>query len=183
MSNNSTTTPENHFLPVIVTLVDGDTLKGDVSIPHGKSLGDVLNGKDLFILFRVKDGELIYLAQQTIAAVQSNKIPDAPQLEQALYEADHAAAHDILNIKKEASRPEARDAYHALVKQYHPDQFSNMNLPSEVQDYFEAVILRLNAAYKEFLDEAERLEKRRRAEALRAQQQKSAANGISYFGQ
>ena len=112
-----------------------------------------------------------------------NKIPEAPQLEQALQEADGSCPSEILAISQGASRVEARDAYHKLVKQYHPDQFSNIALPPEVAEYLLATVLRLNAAYKEFLDETERQEKRKKAQALKQKQQEQRPSRMTYFGE
>ena len=167
------TEPENNLVPVVITLVDGERLKGSVSVPHTKNLGDVLNGPDLFILFKVNGGDLIYLAQKTIAAVQSNKIPDAQQLDQTQKHYDHASPYEILNLKQGVDRKTARDAYHKMIKQYHPDQFLNTPLPAEVQTYFEAVVLRLNAAYNDLLDELEQLEKLKQLKAQQQEQQKN----------
>ena len=42
---------------------------------------------------------------------------------------------------------EMREAYHRLVKQYHPDKFANADLPREVKEYLNAMSRRINAAY------------------------------------
>ena len=183
MQNEKPVDQKNKLLPVIVTLVDGETLKGSISVARSKSLGDVLNGTDLFILFQVTGGELIYLAQKTIAAVQSNQLPTAGQLDKSKQQLDHDSPHEILNIEQGAGKAAARDAYHALIKRYHPDQFASSILPSEIQDYLEAVIHRLNAAYNDFLDETDRLEKLKQLKARQQQQQKTGTRDISYFGQ
>jgi len=183
MSHSNHDQTENHFLPVIITLTGGERLKGEVSIPHGKNLGELLNGADQFLIFKINDDELIYLAQNTIAIVQSNQIPQARQLDEKRTKTDHAKPHEILDIAQTAGRAVARKAYHMKIRQYHPDQFRNIALPTEVQAYLEAIVLRLNAAYKDFLDEIVHREKLRQMQALHEQQQKKASGGISYFGQ
>ncbi len=183
MPNNTQTEPENDLLPVIITLVDGETLKGSVSVPRAKSLGEVLNGSDAFILFRVTDGELIYLARNTIAAVQSNKKPEARQLDQAKQMIEHASPWQILGLTKDVDLKTARATYYALIKQYHPDQYVNIKLPGEVCEYLEAVVLRLNAAWNDLLDEMDRMDKLKKAEALRQQKRKTGSGDIRFFGQ
>ena len=184
MENPAAAEPENNLVPVIVTLVDGETLKGAVSVPKSKSLGGVLNGPELFILFKVNGGELIYLAQKTIAAVQSNKIPEARQLEESGLQNKNITPWEILEIDKSADKKTARAAYHALIKKYHPDQFLNTQLPAEVGEYLEAVILRLNTAYNDLLDEMDRMEKLREAAIARQKQPKTGTTGgINYFGE
>ena len=75
------TPTEKTFIPVILTLVDGESLKGAIAIQKNSRLGDLLNGSDRYVLFKTNSGEPIYLSQSTIAAVQSNEKPSARQLD------------------------------------------------------------------------------------------------------
>ena len=167
MQNSSAPELDHDLVPVIVTLEDGDTLKGSICVPRATNLGDMLNGADLFILFQLESGKLIYLAQKTIAAVRSSKRSDTQQLDQSSQDCQQETPYTILNVEKGVSREAARDAYHHMIKKYHPDQFGNIALPNEVLAYFETVILRLNAAYNELLDEFDQLEKRQQTEGAR----------------
>ncbi len=154
---------EHDLVPVIVSLEDGDMLKGSICVPPASNLGDMLNGPDLFILFQLESGKLIYLAQKTIAAVRSSKRSGTQPLDQSSKDGEQETPYTILNVEKGVSREAARDAYQHMIKKYHPDQFGNIALPSEVLAYFEAVILRLNAAYNELLEEFDLLDKRQQA--------------------
>ena len=158
---------EHDLVPVIVSLEDGDTLTGSICVPPASNLGDMLNGPDLFILFQVESGKLIYLAQKTIAAVRSSKRSDTDKLDQSTENCEQETPYTILKIEKGVSREAARDAYQHMIKKYHPDQFGNIALPNEVLAYFEAVILRLNTAYNEVLEEFEQLEKYQQAQGAR----------------
>ncbi len=160
MQNSSDSQLEQDLVPVIVTLEDGDTLKGSICVPRATKLGDMLNGPDLFILFKLENGKLIYLAQKTIAAVRSSNRSGTHQLDKSSQDGEQETPYTILKVEKGVSREAARDAYHHMIKKYHPDQFGNIALPNEVLAYFEAVILRLNAAYNELLDDFDQLEKR-----------------------
>ena len=174
------TPTEKTFIPVILTLVDGESLKGAIAIEKNSRLGDLLNGSDRYVLFKTNSGEPIYLSQSTIAAVQSNEKPSARQLDDSLKNLEEINPYLILKVKPGASKEELRNAYHALVKHYHPDQFANVKLPREMQSYLDSVIARLNAAYQELIDEIDRLEriKQREAEASKAPD----IGTIRYFG-
>ena len=171
---------EKTFIPVILTLVDGETLKGAIAIHKNGRLGDLLNGSDRYVLFKTNSGEPIYLAQTTIAAVQSNEKPSARQLDMSLKNLEDINPYLILKVKPGASKADLRHAYHELIKHYHPDQFVNVKLPREVKTYLDAVIARINAAYQELIGELNRLEqiKRHKAEARKAPD----TGTIRYFG-
>ncbi len=178
---SATSKAEKIFIPVILTLVDGETLKGAIAISKNGRLGDLLNGSDRYVLFKTNSGEPVYLSQTTIAAVQSNEKPSARQLDVSLKNLEEINPYLILRVKPGTSKADLRNAYHQLVKHYHPDQFANVKLPREVKSYLDAVIARLNAAYQELIDEIDRLE---RAKVLKAETSAVPDTGtIRYFGQ
>jgi len=178
---SATSKAEKTFIPVILTLVDGESLKGAIAISKNSRLGDLLNGSDRYVLFKTNNGEPIYLSQTTIAAVQSNEKPSARQLDVSLKNLEEINPYLILKVKPGTGKAELRNAYHELVKHYHPDQFSNVKLPREVKSYLDAVIKRLNAAYQELNDEIDRLE---RVKLAKAEASKVPNTGtIRYFGQ
>ena len=96
MQNDKSTEKETNLAPVIITLIDGESLKGAISVPREKCLGDILNGDLPFILFKVDHGELVYLARKTIAVVQSNKMPDANQLSKAKDQVENSSPRALL---------------------------------------------------------------------------------------
>lgn len=55
--------------------------------------------------------------------------------------------HDILGIKKSATREEVNKAYKDLVRKYHPDLVSNMG--QEIRDVAEKMMKELNRAYEQ----------------------------------
>ncbi len=180
-SPSATTKTEKTFIPVILTLVDGESLKGAISIPKSSCLGDLLNSSDKFVLFKTNTGEPVYLAHTTIAAVQSNQKPAARQLDASLKQFQETDPYHILKVKPGVDKIRLREAYHELVKHYHPDQFVGIDLPAEVHAYLEAMVTRLNAAYQEVVEELERLE---HLKQLTATAQKKPDSGtIRFFGQ
>lgn len=180
-SQSTTVNREKSFLPVTLTLVDGERLRGAIAVPKQRKLGDLLNSSDKYVLFKTNTGEPVYLAQTTIAAVQSNAKPAADQLDHSLRQFEQSNPYHILGVEPGVDKASLRQAYHEMVKHYHPDQFANVTLPREMSDYIDSVIARLNAAYQELLDEIDRLEEIRQRE-LNAQQ-KPATGNIRYFGQ
>lgn len=173
---------EQAFIPVLVTLVSGEKLKGAIAIRKNSRLGDLLNSSDKYVLFKTNAGEPVYLAQSTIAIVQSNEKPSARQLEISMKKFDETNPYKILRVKPGAGKAEIKTAYHELVKYYHPDQFSNTPLPKEVRSYLHSVVLRLNASYQELIDETDREERLKQARAA-AQHQPAQDSPIRYFGQ
>ncbi len=172
---------EKTFIPVILTLVDGESLKGAIAVPHKARLGDLLNSSDKYILFKTNTGEPIYLAQTSIAAVQSNEKPSANQLDRSLRQFEQINPYSILKVEPGVDKATLRTSYHQLVKYYHPDQYANVQLPKEVSAYLECVIQRLNAAYQELLEDIERLEKLQKQQNIA--QQAPDGDNIHYFGQ
>lgn len=180
-SQSTTTKTEKTFIPVILTLVDGESLKGAIAVPHKTKLGDLLNSSDKYILFKTNTGEPIYLAQSSIAAVQSNEKPSARQLERSMKQFEQINPYHILKVRPGVDKATLRASYHELIKHYHPDQYANVQLPKEVHAYLESVIQRLNAAYQELVDELDRLEAL--TQRNNAAQNQPDIGIISYFGQ
>ena len=90
-------------------------LKGSICVPPATNLGDMLNGPDLFILFQLESGKLIYLAQQTIAAVRSSKRSDTDKLDQSSQDCEQETPYTILKVEKGVSREAAREIGRAHV--------------------------------------------------------------------
>ncbi len=183
MSNSQQTSAntEKTFIPVILTLVDGQRLSGGIAIPQKAKLGDLLNSSDKYALFKTHSDDPIYLALSSIAAVQSNKKPSANQLDRSLQQLEKVNPYKILKVKPGVDKAGLRTAYHQLVKHYHPDQYTNIKLPKEVRAYLESVVQQLNAAYQELFNELERVKKAQK-EKMTPQKAPDMGN-IHYFGQ
>ena len=132
---------------VELTLDDGDTVTGRVFFPGTRSLGDELNHASGFIDFEAYDGDRFFLSKGAVQIVRPRQIPKADQLTRAQNRNELFNPWTVLGITETASKDEIREAYHGLVKRYHPDRFSNMELPAEVKDYLNAMARRINAAY------------------------------------
>ena len=132
---------------VEVTLDDGETVAGRVFFASTRSLSDELNNPSTFLDFEAHDGDRFFLAKESIQIVRPRAIPKADQLARAQAKSDLFNPWKVLGLADAASNDEVREAYHRLVKQYHPDRFANLELPAEVRDYLNAMARRVNAAY------------------------------------
>jgi hypothetical protein len=132
---------------VEVTLDDGDKVSGRVFFPSTKTLGEELNTANGFIDFEAHDGVRFFLRKGSVQTVRPRGVPRADHLSRGQANGELFNPWTVLGLTEAASKDEIREAYHRLVKQYHPDRFANMELPAEVKDYLNAMARRVNAAY------------------------------------
>lgn len=140
-------TKELGSVAVEVTLEDGRQLNGRFAIPMSKTVFDVLNGPGTFVDFEPFNGDRQYLAKTTLRTVKLVNPPKTAGLGAKLKDLDGFDPHRILGVGADAEWDEVRHAYHALAKAYHPDRYSNAELPAEVRDYLSVMARRINAAY------------------------------------
>lgn len=136
---------------VEITLEDGSQLSGKVFFPPTRSLGEEINGPTAFLDFEPHGRERIFVLKQSIRVVKTTAIPRADQLNRSIRQAESFNPHAVLKVDEGASRDEVREAYHRLVKIYHPDRFATAELPAEVNDYINAMARRINVAYSALL--------------------------------
>ena len=139
--------PERTTTTVEITLGDGETVAGRVHFAPTRSLGEELNNASGFVDFEVHDGDRFFLSKQAIHAVRPRQIPRADQLARAQSKSELFNPWTVLGIAETASKDEVREAYHRLVKQYHPDKFANQDMPREVKEYLDSMSRRINTAY------------------------------------
>lgn len=138
---------EHSGVPVELTTTDGDTVKGRLLIAQGRNVFEVLNGTGAFLEFEPYAGERTFIAKAAISNVKMTNVPRAPDLNQRLRDLDGFDPHSILGLPSHASFDDVRTAWHRLAKIYHPDRYSNAELPIEVKDYLASMARRINAAY------------------------------------
>ena len=139
--------PERSSSTVEVTLEDGDTVAGRVFFPGTRSLGDELNNPSGFVDFEAYDGDRFFLSKGSVRIVRPRQIPRADHLARAQSKSELFNPWTVLGVAETAGKDDIREAYHRLVKQYHPDRYSNLELPAEVKDYLNAMARRINTAY------------------------------------
>lgn len=144
---SATHTVEQTTLSVIVKLVDGADVRGKLTVPKGRALIDVLNGSSAFIEVEPFGGDKTLIAKSSLMTVQPLEAGDVINLHARAREADNLDPHATLGVSPKAPWDEVRRAYLGLAKEYHPDRYSNADLPSEVRSYLAAMARRINTAY------------------------------------
>lgn len=139
--------PEPTFVPVEITLADGERLKGKMAVPMGRTILDAINGSGTFVEFEPYGGERRFIAKAQMASIQLVGVPRSSALGHRTRPQGDFDPHAILGVSTEASWDEVRQAYVQLTKSYHPDRYANAVLPDEVKDYLDSTVRRLNAAY------------------------------------
>ncbi len=138
---------EHSGVPVELTTLDGEMVKGRLMIAMGRHVFELLNGPGAFLEFEPYGGERTFIAKASIANVKLTNVPRAPNLNQRLRDLDGFDPHAILGVAHAASFDDVKAAWHKLAKIYHPDRYSSAELPPEVQDYLSSMARRVNAAY------------------------------------
>ena len=145
--NNVDSQPEQTAIAIEARLDDGRILKGKVAIPMHKTVYDVLNGTGVFLDFEPFEGERQFIAKASLRTVKLLAVGRGPNLQSRLRDMDGFDPHAILGLGHSATWDDVRTAYHRLAKTYHPDRYSNAELPQEVADYLASMARRVNAAF------------------------------------
>ena len=136
-------------IEVSVRMLDGAVIRG--SLLQGQSansLEGVLSKETPFLEFVSKDGQRKFIAKHQIAYVE----PVEPLIKPILAsqkDSRYTDAFSMLGVQKNCTFDEAKLAYHQLAKQYHPDNYSGMTLPSEVERYVTDMFRQINTAFTE----------------------------------
>jgi DnaJ-domain-containing protein 1 len=148
--NRSTfSSAQDQRVPVSLTMVDGEILRGNLRMPVSGKLIDAMNNADLYFDLEMPDGSAAFLAKHSVRRVTPVDVPRSDQLSRRTADLSIFDPYTVLGLARGASPEEVKAAYHALVRSYHPDRFASANLPREMQDYAHAMLTRINAAYQQ----------------------------------
>jgi DnaJ-domain-containing protein 1 len=136
-------------IPVSLTLVDGENLRGNMRLPISGRLIDAMNNADQYFDLELPDGSAAFLAKHSVRRVVPVDLPRNDQLSRRTADLSVFDPYTVLGLARGASPEEVKAAYHGLVRNYHPDRFASANLPREMQDYAHAMLTRINAAYQQ----------------------------------
>ncbi len=131
-------------IPVILTLVGGEVLRGSVPSGASASLAFELNREGLFMSLKTGDGQIRYIAKSTIAQVvegterKTASLPDP---------SEDRSPYKVLKVKEGASVEEIRQAYMKLAKIYHPDSYHSDSTAPEVAEYVTKMFQHITGAY------------------------------------
>lgn len=134
-------------VPAEVTLVDGETLKGQFLLPASRPVHEVLNGAGAFLEFHPYGAETILIAKSCMRAIRLVSVPTAGQLK-SQRNGEAFDPHVVLGVPAGAGQELIRKAYHELAKVYHPDRYATAELPPEVREYLGNMVRRINLAFQ-----------------------------------
>ena len=141
--------PQENRVPVTLTMLDGEILRGNLRMPISGRLIDAMNNPDLYFDLEIPDGSVAFLAKHSVRRVAPVDVPRSDQLTRRTAELSVFDAYAILGLPRGATPEEIKVAYHGLVRTYHPDRFAAADLPREMLDYAHAMLTRINAAYQQ----------------------------------
>ena len=134
-------------LEIAARLTDGSVMRGFIVAGITGQLEQTLNKDVPFIEFISHDGRRAFIAKAQLAAVEPVEPLRKPVL--AGRKPGTATAFELLDLDESCSFDEARDAYHRLVKMYHPDLYANSKLPQEIIRYATEMFSQISTAYAE----------------------------------
>ncbi|MFZ1816194.1 MAG: J domain-containing protein [Rhizobiaceae bacterium] len=135
-------------IEVSVRMLDGAVIRGALVQGHNSSLEGVLSKETPFLEFLSRDGQRKFIAKHQIAYVE----PVEPLRKPVLVSPNdprYTDAFTLLGLKRGCSFEEAKEAYHRHAKLYHPDSYSSVNLPAEIERYLTDMFRQINTAFTE----------------------------------
>ena len=131
-------------ITVSLTLTDGTELIGDIPVGHAGNLGGELNRDGAFLGFRDASGDSGFILKTAIMKASTVE----PLKEAKLHNLSNGMdPYKVLKVTPEADSASIREAYMDLVRQYHPDNFSGPNVPTEISEYVTSMFQQINAAH------------------------------------
>ncbi len=144
---------QDKAIAVKIELQNGNIISGNMVVGQTSSLREAINDKKQYIEFTTYEGKQQYIAKKAI--VQIGKIERPAEADQLMRHFNKLNAYNpylVLGLIPNASKEDVQTAYHKLAKEYHPDRFVNVALPSEAMQYMIAMSKRINAAYTELAE-------------------------------
>ena len=125
---------------VRLELIDGEYLTGNIDVPGTSTFASAVNNADGFLSFRPMNGSPSYIAKTAIRRIEQVDVPEADQISRRSLDAgDNFDPYAALGVEKDAGQGTVRSAYLKLVMQYHPDKYSGVDLPKEVERYMQVM--------------------------------------------
>ena len=143
---------ERVTLAVTLTLVSGERVQGDLLLARAQKLHEVMNRPEQFLEFAARDGRIMVIGKNSIASAATMELPRTDQLTKQTGAND---PYKVLEVDRNATLAMVRSAYHAKARLYHPDQFANHPLPTEVTEYLNAMFIHVQAAYEDLSSRSE----------------------------
>ncbi len=142
MFSNSSDTIE-----VTITMVDGKTMTGRLSMGTSSTIQGVLAYNAPFLEIVTKDGQKRFVSKQAIAILEPVEKLKTPVLDPRT--GQNCDPYQVLKVAKGSDFQVVRHTYLELAKQYHPDTYAKVELPREVAQYIGDMFRQINAAFVE----------------------------------
>ena len=133
---------------VCLRMFDEEVIIGDIIMGQSTSLEGVLSKDTAFLEIVMNDGERQFVAKNKIVSINPKKPLKKPVLTNPI-NANAADAYKILGVAPDCTFDEAKTAYHALVKTYHPDTLAGQTLPPEVEQYMSNMLRQVINAFED----------------------------------
>lgn len=136
---------------VALTFADGRTETVSVRLTLTSKLNDALNNAEAYIDVVNAAGKQFFLSKAAIARVELVEVPraDHMNLQRRVSDNEGFDPYKVLGVTRDADAEAIRQAYHVMVKAYHPDRFAAIDLPKEMKDYAAAMVVRINLAFEQ----------------------------------
>lgn len=138
-------------IEVSIRMLDQAVIRGSILKGQNANLESILSKDSPFLEFISKDGQRKFIAKHQIAYVEAVEPLIKPVLKPQ--SGRFTDAFTILGVPKTCTMDDAKRAYHAKAKLYHPDVFSGYSLPEEVQTYVAEMFRQINTAFTEIRSE------------------------------
>lgn len=137
-------------ISVFLETADGDKRDVTLSVFHGESLANVLNSASQFIEVQDLSGKTILIAKSFIWQLtpDENTEKSASPVAGEKWRHHSQDPYVLLDISRDASDDEVREAYHKLARAYHPDKLANLDLPASMIAHGVDIFQKVNTAYK-----------------------------------
>jgi len=143
-------------IEVSVRTLDGATLRGVLVPGSNGTLESALSKGTPFLEFISKNGQRKFLAKHQIAYVEP--VEPLKKLDLTPKSSRFIDAFALLGLERPCTLADAKAAYHAKARLYHPDVFAGQTLPEEVLRYVTDMFRQVNTAFTEVRSELEAMQ-------------------------
>jgi DnaJ-domain-containing protein 1 len=141
----------NDTIEVNLTLASGEIMAARMVMGNNATIQGVLSYHAPFIEIIGKDGQKRYISKQAIAIIEPVEKLKKPVLDPRII--SDSDPFQVLKVPKGSEFSVVRHAYLDLAKKYHPDTYSKLILPREVEQYIGDMFRLINAAFVEIKQE------------------------------
>lgn len=145
--------PNAKMIDVSIRMLDKAVIRGALLKGQDATIEAILSKETPFLEFISQQGQRKFIAKHQIAYVE----PVEPLRNPALPRTDgrFIDAFTMLGVPKDCTMQEAKTAYHDRAKLYHPDAFSGLKLPVEIEQYVNDMFRQINTAFTEVRSQIE----------------------------